>query len=66
MKTILMPTDGSEPAVKALDVALDLACQHEANVRLMHVLLRDKEAESSRTNWPSPSVLPGPGARAGR
>ena len=45
MKTILMPTDGSEPAVKALDVALDLACQHEANVRLLHVLLRDKEAE---------------------
>lgn len=45
MKTILVPTDGSEPAVKALDLALDLACQHKAGVRLLHVLLRDKEAE---------------------
>lgn len=45
MKTILVPTDGSEPAIKALDLALDLACQHAASVRLLHVLLRDKEAE---------------------
>lgn len=45
MKTILVPTDGSEAAVKALGVALDLARQHEANLRLMHVLLRDKEAD---------------------
>ena len=30
MKTILVPTDGSEAAVKALDVALDLAEKHDA------------------------------------
>lgn len=45
MKTILVPTDGSEPAIKAMDLALDLALQHEASVQLMHVLLRDKEAD---------------------
>ena len=45
MNTILVPTDGSEPAMKALDLALDLALQHGANVQLMHVLLRDKEAD---------------------
>ena len=45
MKTILVPTDGSEPAMKALDLALDLARQHEAKVQLLHVLLRDKEAD---------------------
>ncbi len=45
MKTILVPTDGSQPAMKALDLALDLAQQHAADVHLMHVLLRDKEAD---------------------
>ena len=43
MKTILVPTDGSEWADKALDLALDLAKQHGAAVKLLHVLLRDKE-----------------------
>lgn len=43
MKRILVPTDGSEAAGKALEVALDLARQHRAGVTLMHVLLRDKE-----------------------
>lgn len=45
MKTILVPTDGSQPANKALDVALDLANQHGAKVKIMHVLLRDKEPD---------------------
>lgn len=43
MKTILMPTDGSAAADKALDLALDLAEKHGAAVKLLHVLLRDKE-----------------------
>lgn len=43
MKTILVPTDGSEPAEKALRLALDLAEKHGADVKLFHVLLRDKE-----------------------
>lgn len=45
MKTILVPTDGSEAAEKALDVAFDLARQHGATIKLLHVLLRDKEPE---------------------
>lgn len=45
MKTILVPTDGSQAAEKALDLALDLAKQHDATVTLMHVLLRDKEPD---------------------
>ena len=43
MKTILMPTDGSTAAEKALDLALDLAQQHGASLKILHVLLRDKE-----------------------
>ena len=45
MKTILVPTDGSVAAEKALDLALDLARQHQATIKLMHVLLRDKEPD---------------------
>lgn len=43
MKTILVPTDGSPAADKALGVALDLAQVHGADLKLFHVLLRDKE-----------------------
>jgi nucleotide-binding universal stress UspA family protein len=45
MKTILVPTDGSLAAEKALELALDLAHQHGADVKLLHVLLRDKEPD---------------------
>jgi len=45
MKTILVPTDGSEAADKALDLAFDLARQHDATIKLLHVLLRDMEPE---------------------
>jgi len=44
MKTILVPTDGSATADAALDVAIDLAQKHGAGIRLLHVLLRDKDA----------------------
>ncbi len=43
MKTILVPTDGSHAAEKALDLALDLAEKHGATIKLLHVLLADKE-----------------------
>ena len=43
MKRILVAIDGSRAADKALEVALDLATQYEAEIRLLHVLLRDKE-----------------------
>lgn len=45
MKTILVPTDGSTAAEKALELALDLAQKHNAEVKLLHVLLRDKEPD---------------------
>jgi nucleotide-binding universal stress UspA family protein len=48
MKKILVPTDGSVPAYKAIDLACDLAATHGAEICLMHVLLRDKEAEDLR------------------
>ena len=43
MQSILVPTDGSEAAEKAFGVALDLALQHGATIKVLHVLLRNKE-----------------------
>lgn len=43
---ILVPTDGSDHAHKAVDLACDLAEKHGSAVLLLHVLLRDKEPES--------------------
>ena len=40
---ILVATDGSDHAAKALDLASDLARLHDARLCLVHVLLRDKE-----------------------
>jgi len=48
MERILVPTDGSGPADKAIDLACDLATRHNARVCLLHVLLRDKEPEDLR------------------
>ena len=45
MKRILVAVDGSRAADKALEVALDLAALYEAEIRLLHVLLRDKEPQ---------------------
>ena len=45
MKTILVPFDGSKAAESALDVAVDLALQHGAGIRLLHVLLHESEAD---------------------
>ncbi len=39
-KTILVPTDGSDLAKKAVDLAGDLAAMYGAKVVLLHVLLR--------------------------
>lgn len=39
-KTILVPTDGSVHAKKAVDLAGDLAATHGAKIVLLHVLLR--------------------------
>lgn len=43
MTTILVATDGSEHADKALDVACDLAVQRQAELKILHVRMDDKE-----------------------
>ena len=45
MRMILVPFDGSKAAQSALDVAVDLAVQHQANITLLHILLHDAEAD---------------------
>ena len=40
-KIILVATDGSEHALKAVDLAADLAQKYDAQIVLLHVLLRD-------------------------
>lgn len=45
MKNILVSTDGSVAAQKALDVAVDLAKSHDAGLVLFHTLMFDKEPE---------------------
>lgn len=40
MERILVALDGSEPREKALEVASDLACAHDAELMLLHVILR--------------------------
>ena len=39
IKKIIVPTDGSEHADKALDLAIDLAEKYEAEIIVLHVLL---------------------------
>jgi len=41
IKTILVPTDGSSHATKAVQLAADLAGKYKAKIVLLHVLLRD-------------------------
>ncbi len=43
-KTILVATDGSDHADKAIAVAGDLAAKYDANMTLLHVLLRRNAA----------------------
>lgn len=42
IKKIIVPTDGSEHANKALDLAADLAEKYSAEIILLHVRLRDQ------------------------
>lgn len=41
IKTIVVPTDGSGHAMKAVALAADLASRYKAKVVLIHVLMRD-------------------------
>jgi len=44
IKTILVATDGSDHAGKAVDLAADIAAKYGARLVLLHVLLRDMSA----------------------
>lgn len=48
MQKILVATDGSDHALKAIDLACDLAHRHNCKLFLCHVLLRDKEVDELR------------------
>ena len=43
MKSILVSVDGSPYATRAMSIACDLAAQHQAGLKLLHVLMRDKD-----------------------
>lgn len=43
MATILVATDGSDHADRALDVACDLAAQRQQDLKILHVRMDDKE-----------------------
>lgn len=45
MHTILVPTDGSGQAMKALHVACDLADKYGARIALLHILAKGKPAQ---------------------
>ena len=49
IKTILVATDGSEHAKKALALASDLGAKYNARLVLVHVLLTNARAETLRT-----------------
>lgn len=46
IKKIVVPVDGSQPSVKAVELASDLASKYDAEVVLLHVLLRGHMPES--------------------
>ena len=49
INTIIVPTDGSEHALKAVDHAADLAAKYGARVVILHSLLRNASASEIRT-----------------
>ena len=46
IKKMIVPVDGSQPSVKAVELASDLASKYDAEVVLLHVLLRGHMPES--------------------
>ena len=48
IKTILVPTDGSEHANKAVELAADIASKYGAKMVILHALLRHASAEEFR------------------
>ena len=48
IKTILVATDGSDHAKKALSLASDLGAKYGARLVLVHVLLTNARSETNR------------------
>jgi nucleotide-binding universal stress UspA family protein len=48
IKTVLVATDGSNHAKKAVSLAIDLASKYEARLIVVHALLRDATSETLR------------------
>ena len=48
IKTILVPTDGSEHAKKAVELAADITSRYDARIVILHVLLRHMSAPQLR------------------
>lgn len=44
IRKIILPTDGSEHAAKAIDLAADLAEKYDAEIIVLHVLLQQQSA----------------------
>jgi nucleotide-binding universal stress UspA family protein len=49
IKTIIVPTDGSDHATKAIDLAADLGGKYGARVIVLHVLLSDASPTQLKT-----------------
>lgn len=50
IRTILVPTDGSEHANKAVDLAADIASKYGAKMIILHALLRHASAEELKAS----------------
>ncbi len=48
LKKVLIATDGSDHGTKAVAFGSDIAAKYEAEVVLVHVLLRDELSENLR------------------
>ena len=57
-KTIVVATDGSEHADKAIAVAADLASKYDAEITLLHVLLRRNAADTDLGRIMDLSTMP--------
>jgi nucleotide-binding universal stress UspA family protein len=69
MDTILAPIDGSRHALKALDLACDLAVKFDAKLSVVYVIAEERlppqlrhMVEVEHLTGPSPRDLPGPGS----
>lgn len=58
IKTILVPTDGSDHAAKAVELAADIAVKYGARLVLLHVLLRHTTASELKALLAGSAIPP--------